>query len=331
MNKMQFLLNPKDVYASNYLLFLIMRYFYIYPVKISFDDDSKYKLTFDRQRLKIPCLIMLFVTIGVLIQSQEISSLKGEFNALNIYASIQCVAIFFSTCLSYIFGFFAVKKFENFFNDILILDQCFNDSECCALWKTPKFINIPVFILVLTSYIYSIYSIFFLEKSLSFSVCFAYFYTVVSLNNIFLTIYCHICIAFLLKQRFHLVIRNLKNLLLILTFESQINLNTSEYSSIMVKQIFTNLEMISNICDIVEKINHDFGVIISSSIAGAIVWIVLLVFLSTEFYGRISKLFYYKILHYGLLINVIFVVFLLIYICNQIHLKVNMKNCYIRN
>lgn len=304
--KVKFLIHPKDIYEANYFLFALLRNFYVYPLKLTFESNyEKYKLLFDRKQLYIPFFAMLFITFEIFVQ------LKASDISLSTLLHFISIDIF------YPLGFFVVAKLEKVLNKILLLDKYFNNSERILLYKSTKYRHFFILIFVLLIIFYHMKPYTALESSLSILGVLFFVHTIVPFINIFLIIYCHLNLVRALNLRLSLATTKLE-----LIFQNILNNNNMQKSN--KSEIVQNLEIISNICDIVEDINCDFGAIIIIAICGFLTWLAQPIFFSVKNSNNlIVLLFYYKNFPLWLLGNIVLILIVVLYYCHNPFSKVS--------
>lgn len=248
----QIVQNPRNVYETNFILCLLLKYNFILPIQINLEKN---KISLDKIFLCIQCIIIFFIIFDV-VSYLYTFGLGLNDNLVNIIECIQNMFLIISIVILPSLGFFIITKLELFFNKILVFDKYFNEAECILLHKLTNRRHIYIFVLFFISQIHlMIFNLITLDYFIFYDVCFTYFTICFPVHNIFMVSYSHVNLVFLINERLQLLINKIE-------IKCQKNKCYFEKCS----ELLEELNIINALCDIMNEFNSNFGIIISNTI-----------------------------------------------------------------
>lgn len=264
-NRLKMIKQPQNIYESNYLLFIMLKYFFVFPLNVSF-RDNRHILFFDKKRIIFPITIIILTTCGITDAFISILTLQS-FKIYHLYAIFQDFTGANSIYVIYLSGFTVPQKLASYFSRIRSFEYLFPRNKDALTYKKMQTYHLLVAATILV-YIF----IFFHAKM--------FWYITPTLKllmlliqpipffNIVLVIYCHLSLVLIIKQRISLLKQNIKQYCKMYNSRADNFLQTGN-------KILDSLKVMVDLFDVMEDINSNFGILLSSALTSAFICITM--------------------------------------------------------
>lgn len=274
-NRLKIITDPKDIYESNYLLFLVLKSFFYLPLSITFQQNSRITLQTDYKN----CLVSLSIIIYILWKIVEDianysyrNDVNPLYNVIFIASAMQVFSIISSILVCYILAFTRTKNFFKIICALKILDDKINDGKIAELIQKLGSAHKIIFVLffVFACYVTIVIILMSPQMEVNFIVQFLLI-GFIPFINVALTNYHYITIIFISRQRFGLIADRIEEVY-------HKNNNSTWINQESHFKINHYLNSYNLLLDVIEKFNENFGALISSAIVASYIWIIVYIF-----------------------------------------------------
>lgn len=272
-NRLKLLKNPKNIYESNYLLLIMLKHLFVFPLDVYCNyNKNKYSLNFNKRGIILPTIIIIYTVYNSINYIKIIYDLNFDIHFL--YSFIQIFVNILLICVLYSINFLLVSNLRLYLNKIWTFDQFFSKAELIQFHKNLGVCHYSAFTIVLLVFISTVFRI---QKFSLYMIC-EYLIAEIPFINMFFVIYCHFICTLILKQRFKLISNKLH-----IYNDNKLNLINSD--------ILSNLKLSSDLCDVIEDVNRNFGATYSCAVTGALILIIMKLFYTIHFLSASSVVF----------------------------------------
>lgn len=291
------IIDPKNVYEANYILFIILRHLNIFPMKISINHNLNHSLQFDTRRL------LLYIIFALTNLSLDATLFwQGLTNDSSIHKTTQlittCSCTVFSALLLIRLTFFKIDTLNNIFMNLLRLDYDFQAVELKMVHKLTLYFHLIIITFILFFHI-PVLVVFFKLTFFHYIMILMYHVSLmVPFTNATLIMYFYFTLILMLYLRLKLLSNRFKK-----------NFDHPKY-------IFVHAKIFNNICDVAELINLNISVLLNAAFCISYIYLVV-------FFYNLIKLLKFQIINYQIIFfgwlssNILVAMFSLFYICQK--------------
>lgn len=266
-----FLKQPNNVYEENHLLLMMLRHCFVLPLKICTSDEHKQTLIFSRNRIILPVFVIVTIIYLFVEEIRNSSYFDASYTVMLVYDFLDNFARFNSICVLYLISFSLVTKLEGFFNEVWLLDNTLITCENLTIYRKTKIRHAVVVVVLIVPIIRELRNFIPIYNFTSLSDFYISMILRIPFINMFLAIYCHLSLVVILYQRFNLIASNIE------IVDRARKLDAERKAKLLI-----NLKMFSNLCDVIEHVNYNFGALFASALTSAIIWMIKLTFMKIK-------------------------------------------------